>query len=112
MKQKKHFSSKVRYEVGRRDDENLFGLTNSKPRSVKNGGKLNQSNMTGRSKRSRQRQRGLRKNSSIFRESFYTLIKLSTKLIDVNWDKTILKTCILLSDDSNLSGDQTSEEAI
>lgn len=32
----------------------------------------------------------LKRNSPVLREAFYSLIMLSTKLIDINWDKTIL----------------------
>ena len=41
---------------------------------------------------------GLKRNSPVLKEAFYSLIKLSTKLIDINWDKTILATCLQVTD--------------
>lgn len=43
---------------------------------------------------SRQKQQNLRKTSSVLRDTFHQLIRLSVKLVDANWDKTILRTCL------------------
>jgi len=37
----------------------------------------------------------LRKGSALLKQSFVTLVQLSTQLIDANWDKTILESCML-----------------
>ena len=46
---------------------------------------------------------GLKRNSPVLKEAFYSLIKLSTKLIDINWDKTILATCLQVTDTNDLN---------
>ena len=45
----------------------------------------------------------LKKNSPVLKEAFFSLIKLSTKLIDINWDKTILQTCLQATDSQDLN---------
>lgn len=49
---------------------------------------------------------GLKRTSPILREAFYSLIMLSTKLIDINWDKTILMTCMQAKDKDGVSDEQ------
>lgn len=36
----------------------------------------------------------LKKESPMLKEAFVTLIQMSTKLIDANWDKSILQSCM------------------
>ena len=48
----------------------------------------------------------LKRNSPVLREAFYSLIMLSTKLIDINWDKTILQTCVQATDDKDTVNDE------
>ena len=40
----------------------------------------------------------LRKSSTILKQSFIAMIQLSTQLIDVNWDKTIIESCLFASE--------------
>ena len=72
-----------------------MGLACAKSRSGISSAMLNHSGQTLKPRRPHLKQRGLKKNSAVFKETFFTMIKLSIKLIDINWDKTILNSCIL-----------------
>ena len=52
----------------------------------------------------------LKRNSPVLREAFYSLIMLSTKLIDINWDKTILQTCVQATDDKDTVNDEQAQK--
>ena len=41
----------------------------------------------------------LRRNSPILKQCFISLVQLSTKLMDVNWDQTILHSCVTAGDE-------------
>ena len=76
-----------------------MGLGVCKSRSGITNAHLNHSGQALKPRKQHVKQKGLRKNSILFKETFYTLIQLSVKLIDMNWDKTILNTCILSPED-------------